>query len=107
MKAVVFAYHNMGLVGLEALKRHRFEIRAIFSHEDDPGENCWFDPGRDQGRADAGAGDGFAAVGEEDLRNLGEKGKRGKEKRKILLVPKQALGKEGSNAGCVPRTING
>ena len=42
MNAVVFAYHNMGLTGLEALKRHGFTIRAIFSHEDDPNENCWF-----------------------------------------------------------------
>lgn len=43
MKAVVFAYHNMGIVGLEALKRESFEIKAIFSHRDDPKENCWFD----------------------------------------------------------------
>jgi methionyl-tRNA formyltransferase len=42
LKAVVFAYHNMGLAGLEALKRHEFEIQAVFSHADDPGENCWF-----------------------------------------------------------------
>jgi methionyl-tRNA formyltransferase len=42
MKAVVFAYHNMGIVGLDALKRERFDIEAIFSHQDDPGENCWF-----------------------------------------------------------------
>ncbi len=43
MKAVVFAYHNMGVVGLEALKRENFDIRAIFSHLDDSEENCWFD----------------------------------------------------------------
>jgi methionyl-tRNA formyltransferase len=43
MKAVVFAYHNMGICGLEALKRAGFNIAAIFSHEDDTGENCWFD----------------------------------------------------------------
>ncbi len=42
MKAVVFAYHNMGIVGLEALARGKFDIRAIFSHLDDPGENIWF-----------------------------------------------------------------
>jgi methionyl-tRNA formyltransferase len=42
MKAVVFAYHNMGIAGLDALKREQFDIRAIFSHQDDPGENCWF-----------------------------------------------------------------
>jgi len=42
LKAVVFAYHNMGLIGLDALKRHGFQISAIFTHDDDPGENCWF-----------------------------------------------------------------
>jgi methionyl-tRNA formyltransferase len=43
MRAVVFAYHNMGICGLEALKRAGFNIAAIFSHEDDPEEKCWFD----------------------------------------------------------------
>lgn len=43
MKAVVFAYHNMGICGLEALKKAGFNIAAIYSHEDDPGEKCWFD----------------------------------------------------------------
>jgi methionyl-tRNA formyltransferase len=42
MKAVVFAYHNMGIAGLEALFHHGFDIEAVFTHEDDPGENCWF-----------------------------------------------------------------
>jgi methionyl-tRNA formyltransferase len=42
MNAVVFAYHDMGITGLEALKRAGFEIAAVFSHEDDPQENCWF-----------------------------------------------------------------
>jgi UDP-4-amino-4-deoxy-L-arabinose formyltransferase/UDP-glucuronic acid dehydrogenase (UDP-4-keto-hexauronic acid decarboxylating) len=42
MKAVVFAYHNVGIVGLEALVREKFDIRAIFSHRDDPNENVWF-----------------------------------------------------------------
>jgi methionyl-tRNA formyltransferase len=42
MKAVVFAYHNIGMVGLEALVRGEFDIQAIFSHLDDPGENIWF-----------------------------------------------------------------
>lgn len=43
MKTVVFAYHNMGLAGLEALERHGYDIAAVFTHEDNPGENCWFD----------------------------------------------------------------
>ncbi len=42
MKAVVFAYHNMGIAGLEALLKHGFNIEAVFTHEDDPDENCWF-----------------------------------------------------------------
>ena len=42
MKSVVFAYHNMGVTGLEALLRHGFEVGTIFSHADDPGEKCWF-----------------------------------------------------------------
>ncbi len=43
MNAVVLAYHNMGITGLEALVRHGFEILTIFTHEDDPSENCWFE----------------------------------------------------------------
>ena len=42
MKAVVFAYHNMGIAGLDALFNSGFDIKAVFTHEDDPGENCWF-----------------------------------------------------------------
>lgn len=42
MKTIVLAYHNMGLAGLDALLRHGFDITAIFTHEDDLGENCWF-----------------------------------------------------------------
>lgn len=42
MKTVIFAYHNMGLAGLEALTRHGYDIATVFTHEDDPGENCWF-----------------------------------------------------------------
>ena len=42
MKAVVFAYHNMGIAGLEELAQHGFDIAAVFTHEDDPDENCWF-----------------------------------------------------------------
>ncbi len=42
MRTVAFAYHAMGITGLEALKKVGFEIVAVFSHGDDPGENCWF-----------------------------------------------------------------
>ena len=43
MRTVVFAYHNIGIVGLEALQRHQFDIEAVFSHQDDPQENVWFE----------------------------------------------------------------
>jgi len=42
LKTIALAYHNMGIAGLTALARHGFDIAAIFTHEDDPGENCWF-----------------------------------------------------------------
>jgi UDP-4-amino-4-deoxy-L-arabinose formyltransferase/UDP-glucuronic acid dehydrogenase (UDP-4-keto-hexauronic acid decarboxylating) len=42
MKTVVFAYHNIGMVGLEALVKEKFDIQVIFSHLDDPIENIWF-----------------------------------------------------------------
>jgi len=50
VKTVVLAYHNMGLAGLTALLRHGFDITAIFTHEDDPGENCWFGSVKDWAR---------------------------------------------------------
>ena len=34
---------NMGITGLNALLQNGFEIASIFTHEDDPQENCWFD----------------------------------------------------------------
>jgi UDP-4-amino-4-deoxy-L-arabinose formyltransferase/UDP-glucuronic acid dehydrogenase (UDP-4-keto-hexauronic acid decarboxylating) len=42
MKAVVLAYHDVGCAGIEALLRNRFEVAAVFTHKDDPGENTWF-----------------------------------------------------------------
>lgn len=42
MKTVVLAYSNMGCAGIEALLRNKFEIAAVFTHKDDPGENVWF-----------------------------------------------------------------
>jgi len=42
MKTIVFAYHDIGIVGLEALMLEKFDIQAIFSHPDDPEENIWF-----------------------------------------------------------------
>ncbi len=43
MKAVVFAYSNMGIAGLEALARNDYHIAAVFTSADDPQENCWFE----------------------------------------------------------------
>ena len=42
MRAVVFAYHNMGIAGIRALLDHGFTVPMVFSHEDDPKENRWF-----------------------------------------------------------------
>jgi UDP-4-amino-4-deoxy-L-arabinose formyltransferase/UDP-glucuronic acid dehydrogenase (UDP-4-keto-hexauronic acid decarboxylating) len=42
VRAVVFAYHTMGIVGLRALLAHGFAVPMVFSHEDDPKENRWF-----------------------------------------------------------------
>jgi len=42
VRAVVFAYHNMGIVGIRALLGNGFEVPMVFSHEDDPKENRWF-----------------------------------------------------------------
>ena len=43
MKAIVLAYHNIGCTGIKALLRNGFEIAAVFTHNDDPEENIWFD----------------------------------------------------------------
>jgi len=43
MKAIVFAYHNIGCAGLNALIEQGFSISAVITHEDDPLENIWFD----------------------------------------------------------------
>jgi UDP-4-amino-4-deoxy-L-arabinose formyltransferase/UDP-glucuronic acid dehydrogenase (UDP-4-keto-hexauronic acid decarboxylating) len=43
MKTVVFAYHNIGCIGVRALLRNGFEIAAVFTHRDDSRENIWFD----------------------------------------------------------------
>lgn len=42
MKTVVFAYHDPGCAGIEALLRAGIEVAAVFTHRDDPGENAWF-----------------------------------------------------------------
>lgn len=42
MRAVAFAYHNMGIVGIRGLLESGFAVPLVFSHEDDPDENRWF-----------------------------------------------------------------
>ncbi len=41
-KAVVFAYHDIGCVGIEALLAAGYEIAAVFTHADAPGETTFF-----------------------------------------------------------------
>ncbi len=43
MKTIVLAYHNIGCAGLSALIDAGFDVQAVFTHADDPGENIWFD----------------------------------------------------------------
>ncbi|WP_145514292.1 bifunctional UDP-4-amino-4-deoxy-L-arabinose formyltransferase/UDP-glucuronic acid oxidase ArnA [Yersinia massiliensis] len=42
MKAIVFAYHDIGCVGLKALVEAGYDIQAVFTHTDDPNENRFF-----------------------------------------------------------------
>ncbi len=41
-KAVVFAYHDIGCAGIEALVTAGYEIAAVFTHADDPKENNFY-----------------------------------------------------------------
>lgn len=42
MKAIVFAYHDIGCVGLKALVDAGYDVQAVFTHTDEPGENHFF-----------------------------------------------------------------
>jgi len=42
MRCVVFAYHEIGYVGLRCLLEMGAEVPLVFTHEDDPGEVVWF-----------------------------------------------------------------
>lgn len=53
MKAVVFAYHDVGCMGVRVLKDLGVDVARVYTHEDDPGENHWFDSVR-KTCADAG-----------------------------------------------------
>ncbi|WP_231421279.1 bifunctional UDP-4-amino-4-deoxy-L-arabinose formyltransferase/UDP-glucuronic acid oxidase ArnA [Pseudomonas sp. Leaf59] len=41
-KAVVFAYHDIGCAGIEALLATGYDIAAVFTHADDPKENNFY-----------------------------------------------------------------
>ena len=42
-RAVVFAYHNVGVRCLKVLLAHGVEVALVFTHQDHPAENIWFD----------------------------------------------------------------
>lgn len=44
MKAVIFAYHDMGCQGVQAVLDAGYEIAAIFTHADNPAENTFLAP---------------------------------------------------------------
>jgi UDP-4-amino-4-deoxy-L-arabinose formyltransferase/UDP-glucuronic acid dehydrogenase (UDP-4-keto-hexauronic acid decarboxylating) len=64
MKCVVLAYSNIGCAGIEALLRNGFEIKAVFTHKDDPGENLWF-----SSVAELAASRGIPVFAPEDVSN--------------------------------------
>jgi methionyl-tRNA formyltransferase len=41
-RAVVFAYHNVGVRCLKVLLAHSVDVPLIVTHRDDPGEEIWF-----------------------------------------------------------------
>lgn len=41
-RAVVFAYHNVGVRCLRVLLAHRIDVPLVVTHYDSPGENVWF-----------------------------------------------------------------
>jgi methionyl-tRNA formyltransferase len=42
-RTLVFGYHTMGCVGFDALRRHGFQVTAVFTHRDDPDEEVWWE----------------------------------------------------------------
>ncbi|KXW56577.1 formyltransferase [Ferrovum sp. PN-J185] len=43
VKAVVFAYHNIGVKALKVLLKHNVDVSLVLTHEDNPNERIWFD----------------------------------------------------------------
>ncbi len=46
-RAVVFAYHNVGVRCLKVLLAHGVEVPLVVTHTDNPAENIWFDSVRE------------------------------------------------------------
>jgi len=42
MRAIVFAYHDIGCRGLRAVLDAGIQVSAVFTHADDPGERIFF-----------------------------------------------------------------
>jgi len=42
-RAVVFAYHNVGVRCLSVLLAHGVDVALVVTHQDNPGETIWFD----------------------------------------------------------------
>jgi methionyl-tRNA formyltransferase len=49
-RAVVFAYHNVGVRCLSVLLAHGVEVALVVTHRDSPGETIWFDSVADLAR---------------------------------------------------------
>jgi methionyl-tRNA formyltransferase len=43
VRAVVFAYHDVGVRGLSVLLALGVDVQLVVTHQDDPDENIWFD----------------------------------------------------------------
>jgi methionyl-tRNA formyltransferase len=43
MRAVVFAYHNVGVRCIKVLLARGIEVALVITHQDNPSENIWFD----------------------------------------------------------------
>lgn len=41
-RAVVFAYHNVGVRCLQVLLARGVDVALVVTHEDNPSENIWF-----------------------------------------------------------------
>jgi len=62
MKAIILAYHNIGCIGIEALLKNGYEIAAVFTHNDNPNENIWFNS-----VAELASGNGIPVFAPEDI----------------------------------------